>query len=226
MRQALYLFCTLVFLFGLVACSTDAPEAPAGPGGPYIPPAGPNPGGPAPPLGASIDLSATIGNAPLAVNLWANVVGGLWPYYYRWDVNGDGWWDYGGEDVSVVAVHYASAGLYNILLEVEDASGQFYHATAQVHVFPSGPVPVPMATPESGNAPLNVQLDGGQSYDADGYVVLYEWDHQSDGVWDHESETNPIFNITYDQQGVYTATLRVTDDDGLKAEASIQITVF
>ena len=38
-----------------------------------------------------------------------------------------------------------------------------------------------MAVPSSGSAPLSVQLDGSGSSDADGTVVLYEWDLEYDG---------------------------------------------
>ena len=125
--------------------------------------------------------------------------------------------------MSEVGINYASAGLYEILLEVEDSMGQFYQAHAPVDVKPSGPAAVPAAIPSNGQAPLAVDLDGSGSYDRDGFIMLWEWDFESDGVWDYESEDNPVATTTYMEQGTYNATLRVTDDDGLTNVASIQI---
>jgi len=221
MRRITLSLLAILVLAGLAGCGNDGLVAP-GTTGTGPPPPGGNPGGAAFPLQATVQRSRTIGHAPMPVNMWANVIGGVAPYYYRWDVNGDGGWDFGGDGVVEVGVTYASAGLYDILLEVEDSFGQFYQATALVDVKPSGPVAVPVALPAVGNAPLSVTLDGSSSYDNDGYVVLYEWDMESDGVYDHESETDPTYAAEY-SQGTHNATLRVTDDDGLESVASVQI---
>jgi PKD repeat protein len=221
MRRVIVSLCATLVLLSLAACSNSGPVP--GQLSPVTPPPTNNPGGASYQLQCWITLSKTTGHAPMPVNMWASVVGGMPPFYFRWDVNGDGWWDYGGLGVTEVGIHYTSAGLYNILLEVEDSNGQFYQATALVDVKPSGPHAVPAAVPLTGKAPLTTNLIGSASYDTDGYVVLYEWDFESDGVWDYESDTNPSAPATYEFPGTYDATLRVTDDDGLTDEASVQI---
>jgi len=226
MQRVLSIIFALALLSLLTACSSDAPIYTGPPSPNLYPPAGNNPGSTIYQLQAYIELSKDLGNAPLPVNMHAVVLGGLPPYYYRWDVNGDGYWDYGGFDVSEIGIHYASAGIYTILLEVEDSSGQIFRATAQVQVNPSGPSAVPLANPPVGQAPLSVTLDGSQSFDLDGYIVLYEWDFTSDGVFDFKSDTTGVTTFQYNKQGTYNATLRVTDDDGFKDQASVQIVVL
>jgi outer membrane protein assembly factor BamB len=65
-----------------------------------------------------------------------------------------------------------------------------------------------------------VQFNGSASYDPDGTIETYEWDFTSDGTYDYqETSTNApdgafdgITEHIYGDDGVYTATLRVTDD--------------
>jgi PKD repeat protein len=224
MRHVIASIC-IILLLALIACSRNGPVAP-GNNPPVIPPAGNNPGGSAYQLLVTIDLSRTTGNAPLPVNMTANAIGGLAPFIYRWDVNGDMNWDYFGPQYKDVGVDYASAGLFHITLEVEDSNGQFYRAYAQVEVKPSGPVAVPYAFPDKGTAPFTTTLDPTYSYDLDGEIVYWEWDIESDGVYDYESATNPKYSPTYEYPGTYNATLRVTDNDDFQATASVQIIVF
>jgi len=208
-----------------MACSNDGPIAP-GQTTPVVPPAGNNPGGDSYQLLATIDLSKTSGNAPLPVNMVANTIGGKSPFIYRWDVKGDKRWDFFGPQYKEIGINYASAGTYKITLEVEDSNGQFFRAYAEVYVKPSGPVAVAHAFPDKGTAPFTPTLNGSFSYDLDGEIVLWEWDYLSDGTWDYVSSTNPNYSPTYEYMGTYNATLRVTDDDGFQATASVQIIVF
>jgi PKD repeat protein len=223
MLRAFAYLCAIILVLGLAACNNDGPVYPGVNNQNPNPPAGNNPGGNYYQLQANIDVSKSEGNAPLPVNMNAFVKGGKAPYIYRWDVDGDGEWEYGGLGIHEIGITYGSAGLYKILLEVEDSNGQFYRTFSQVQVKPSGPFANPTAKPMVGNAPLQVQLNGSGSLDLDGYVVLYEWDFTSDGIYDYESATDPKTTTTYEQIGTYNATLRVTDDDGLQDVASVQI---
>jgi PKD repeat protein len=67
------------------------------------------------------------------------------------------------------------------------------------------------ATPESGAAPLAVELDGSESKDPDGTIISYEWDLDGDGQFD---QTGQKIKTTYEKIGDYTVTLRVTDNSG------------
>lgn len=227
MRRLFILLALIAIVLSVGACANRSPIV-TSPDNPNIPGDPGNPGGPTYQLSATIGLSTTVGHAPLPVSLFANVNGGLPPYMYRWDVNGDGWWDFGGSDVSVVGIQYASAGEYDVLLEVEDSAGQFYRATALVDVKPSSPAALPYAVPLQGAAPLEVTFNGAGSYDQDGYIVYWEWDFESDGIWDEEGNwvigaQNAIVTFLFENPGTYNGTLRVTDDDGLMSEGSVQV---
>jgi PKD repeat protein len=223
MLRAFTFIFAIIMVLAIASCDNSGPIFSNPQGGNPNPPPGGNPGATVYQLQAYIDLSRTEGHAPLPVNMIAVIKGGKAPYYFRWDVDGDNAWDYGGTGVSEIGIHYASAGLYKILLEVEDSSGQSFQAHGQVQVKPSGPAAYPTADPIEGSIPLSVNLDGSGSYDLDGKIVLWEWDYTSDGVFEYESTTDPATTTSYDTQGTYNATLRVTDDDGFTDQASIQI---
>ncbi|MBI5391840.1 PKD domain-containing protein [Candidatus Woesearchaeota archaeon] len=72
-----------------------------------------------------------------------------------------------------------------------------------------------------------VSFDGSGSYDTDpdgsGYIVSYEWDFTGDGITD-ATGVNPTF--TFPGNGDYTATLTVTDNDGLTDTDSATVHIF
>ncbi len=72
------------------------------------------------------------------------------------------------------------------------------------------PIAVAAATPLNGNAALLVNFDGSGSSDDNG-IVTYSWDF-GDGS---PIETGPNPTHTYLTGGVYTATLTVTDNNGV-----------
>lgn len=85
------------------------------------------------------------------------------------------------------------------------------------------PVAVASATPESGLAPLNVQLSSAGSHDPDGTIVSYLWDFGDSTYPPNRTDANPVH--TYIQTGplTYHAVVRVTDDQGAVALASATI---
>nr|MDT0658339.1 PQQ-dependent sugar dehydrogenase [Micromonospora sp. DSM 115978] len=79
------------------------------------------------------------------------------------------------------------------------------------------------ATPEEGNAPLEVHFDGSASTDPDpGDILRYEWDFTGDGSFD---ATGVTAQHTYPSVGTHTARLRVTDLAGRGDTTTIQIRV-
>ena len=76
------------------------------------------------------------------------------------------------------------------------------------------------AAPISGDVPLSVAFDGSASYDPDGTVASYAWNFGDGSVG-----TGAICVHTYNQAGTFTATLTVTDNLGMQATATAQITV-
>jgi cytochrome c len=84
------------------------------------------------------------------------------------------------------------------------------------------PVPQVAAEPTTGLAPLTVTFSSGGTTDPDGDPIAYAWDFDMDGTVD-STEPNPTF--TYEENGVFDATLRVTDSTGRSAAASVVIII-
>lgn len=94
----------------------------------------------------------------------------------------------------------------------------------RVDYVPSGRSPVAEASssPDSGQAPLEVQFSSEGSHDPEGGELTYEWDFQNDGEVD-STEPNPTH--TYTENGVHNARLTVTNENGLTGVAVETITV-
>ncbi|MEW5936871.1 MAG: PKD domain-containing protein [Candidatus Thermoplasmatota archaeon] len=78
-----------------------------------------------------------------------------------------------------------------------------------------------------------VTFDGSASYDPDGTIVSYEWDF--DAAVDSDGDGNPTNDVdatgptpthVYTSEGVYTVTLKVTDDVGASATDTMTVTVL
>jgi len=82
------------------------------------------------------------------------------------------------------------------------------------------PVANVIASPASGTAPLEVDLDGSNSSDPDGAVVNFDWDF-GDGT----TGSGVSIGHTYTIAGAYIVVLTVTDDEGAVGSASTLITV-
>jgi glucose/arabinose dehydrogenase len=79
------------------------------------------------------------------------------------------------------------------------------------------------AKPTDGNAPLTVAFDGSASTDPEQRPLKYSWDLNGDGQFG--DATGSTASHTYTTNGTYTASLRVTDDQGASNTTSVKITV-
>jgi cytochrome c len=84
------------------------------------------------------------------------------------------------------------------------------------------PVPAVSAEPTNGATPLTVSFSSDGTSDPDGDRLRYEWDFDADGKVDSRT-ANPSF--TYEENGLYHATLKVSDPGGMSASASVRIVV-
>jgi len=76
----------------------------------------------------------------------------------------------------------------------------------------------------TGPATLEVAFTGSGS-DPDGTIAQYEWDFEGDGTYDWSSSTTGDVTHTYNSAGIFNATFRVTDNDGLIDTDSVLISV-
>ena len=98
-----------------------------------------------------------------------------------------------------------------------------YGEVHRIRYFPGNepPIAVADATPRAGPVPLTVEFDATGSSDPEGGALTYEWDLDGDGQYDDSTAAEP--SHTYNQAGVYTASVRVTDRNDDSATASVTI---
>ncbi|MEU8147066.1 PQQ-dependent sugar dehydrogenase [Nonomuraea sp. NPDC048901] len=84
------------------------------------------------------------------------------------------------------------------------------------------PVPAAAGSPTDGHAPLTVRFTSAGTTDPDGDRLRYAWDFDADGKVDSRS---PEASYTYQKNGLYNATLKVTDTAGMSAATSVRIVV-
>ncbi|RNC90255.1 MAG: PKD domain-containing protein [Allomuricauda sp.] len=135
-------------------------------------------------------------------------------------------WNFGDGNTSneVNPSHtFLSVGDFNVTLTVTDEEGLEDIASVTISVQDpvsnTAPTAVISATPESGEAPLEVSFTGDQSSD-DVAVVAYDWDF-GDGTLSNLA--NPTH--TYNAVGSYTVTLTVADQEGLEDATTVTIVV-
>jgi cytochrome c len=85
------------------------------------------------------------------------------------------------------------------------------------------PHAVASASKTGGTAPFQVVLSSAGSQDFDGDALKYEWSLASSAGGPLRVIRQPNPTITCDRNGVYTATLTVTDPSGAKDTASVDI---
>jgi PKD repeat protein len=93
------------------------------------------------------------------------------------------------------------------------------------HVANNPPVADFTATPNPASVSETVQFDASESWDPEGYVITFQWDWEGDGTWDTGAGVNPLATHAYDTAGYYSATLKVTDEQGMFATLTIIIEV-
>jgi PKD repeat protein len=129
-------------------------------------------------------------------------------------------WDFGnGANASGVVVSYSwvEDGTYTVTLAVTDDDGETTLAYSLKTVLNCPPV---ASFTESAETVLTAEViwfDASASYDLDGAIVSYFWDF-SDGT----NATGMKVSHAYSNDGIYTVTLTVTDNDG--ATDSVQAT--
>jgi len=132
-------------------------------------------------------------------------------------------WDFGdGNNAAGVTVDhaYADDGVYTVTLTITDDDGETTSKSATKTV--SNRPPIALFT-ENATTVLTgeiIHFDASGSNDPDGLVISYFWDF-GDGT----DATGVTVNHAYEDDGVYTVTLVVTDDDGKTASKSAVKTV-
>ncbi|MBI2060974.1 MAG: PKD domain-containing protein [Nitrospirae bacterium] len=166
----------------------------------------------------SLSVSPQRGKSPLAAQFAsaaADTDGSI--VSYEWTF-GDGT---PGSNIQNPSHAYILIGTFTASLTVRDNEGAPCMATGTVTVLPPNKPPAVsiQAVPERGPEPLLVQFKTTAS-DPDGTIVSYAWT-----LGDGATSTGVEPSHSYQNDGAYTATLTVKDDDGASASASAKVTV-
>jgi PKD repeat protein len=133
-------------------------------------------------------------------------------------------WDFGdGNTATGVTVShaYSDNGFYSVTLTVTDNDGATDSAHATKIVMNRPPVASFTETAEIVDTEETISFDASDSNDPDGYIVDYSWDF-GDGT----KGTGVSVQHAYSQDGTYTVTLTVTDNDGATDTTSATKTVL
>lgn len=151
--------------------------------------------------------------------------------HYDYDFEGDGIWDVQYSLDATIAHTYSVHGIYHPKVRGTTALSTTAVGTTTVYVTsPSNIGPTALLHPSvtTGDAPLAVVLDGGDSFDDDNpqsAIIKAEWDLDNDGNFERDTGTNLITATTLARSGVNTLRLRVTDNDLATSTTSVNVTV-
>ena len=138
---------------------------------------------------------------------------------YEWDL-GDG----STSSAENPSHTYSTGGDYNVTLTLTDDDGatstKGIVVTAIDPTVNQAPNAVASALSNSGTAPFTVNFSSSGSNDSDGNITFYEWDF---GDGSTSTQANP--SHTYMVDGNFVSILTVTDNEGAKGTANVNITV-
>lgn len=168
--------------------------------------------------GGALDFSAAWSEGPFDDNSVFFGVGNF--IQNRWD-----WFESaGGPAVPDKAAHTAGDGSVLVAIVVTGNSNPrlsslaLGNAVPQVEIISTGPLEGPPG--------LILELDGSGSSDPDGSIADYAWDPEGDGSYlPHLGPGSPFLSHVYCTLGTYHPTLRLTDDQGATATASLTVAV-
>ena len=133
------------------------------------------------------------------------------------------YWSFGDgtSDTGPLVTHaYADDGWYTVRLTVMDQDSTYSFVEAVVMINNRHPFAQAEATPSEAKTLDAMTFTGGSSKDDDGTVLWYRWDFGDGTIGYGETVAH-----AYTDDGDYTVTLTVTDDDGDESSHAIQVSV-
>ena len=143
---------------------------------------------------------------------------------YAWDFDKNGTWDVESAKSGETTHLFKMPGTKTIIFQVMDDDSNTQNAVVTVQVINRSPEAL-------GQKDTVVSIDDtvwftSEAKDSDSPVVLFQWDYQSDGRIDWESEKEGKAFYIYREAGLYIALQRVVDAFGSGDLAERKITVL
>jgi len=132
-------------------------------------------------------------------------------------------WNFGDETTATgitVDHSYSNRGVYTVTLIVTDNEGATDSTTSTVNVVNQEPLAIFTANTMSVTENQAIQFDASESYDTDGTITTYTWN-----FGDETTATGATTEHTYTQEGNFTVTLTVTDNEGASASTNTTVNV-
>jgi PKD repeat protein len=116
---------------------------------------------------------------------------------------------------------YVENGVYNVILTLKDNDGSAASSVSTRTVLNRPPVAIFTKSATSVNTGQPITFNASASYDPDGSITGYFWSF-GDGV----NATGVTASYVYADNGTYTVTLAVTDNDGSQANSTSAVTIL
>ena len=116
-----------------------------------------------------------------------------------------------------------SLGKHIIVLSVMDNDGRWSEsAPFELFIYTN---PIAHSGEDITVKPGDTVQFAGAGTDEDGEISKYEWDLNGDGIFEFKSENTGLTTFIYNNEGTFTVTLRVTDNDGNTATDEMIVNV-
>ena len=141
---------------------------------------------------------------------------------YEWDLDGNGSFETDTGAIKTASRSYTATGDVSVKLRATDDEGNTGETTRTVTVVAANQAPLASFTVSPAPAAVGqtVTFDGTASSDPGGTIVKYEWDLDGNGSFETDTGTTKTASRSYAAAGSVSVKLRVTDNDGLTAQAT------
>ncbi|MCB1188452.1 PQQ-binding-like beta-propeller repeat protein [bacterium] len=147
---------------------------------------------------------------------------------YDWDTNGDGIFDISGDTSGEATADTSATGIIRPRVRATGSAGEAVAlgAVSLIITGNSRPLASATASPQSGQAPLDVTFTGTAEDGEDDIEALsFAWDFDGDGIYEADTDTLTPDPQNYTNPGIYNVKLRVTDSQGASDVDTVSVLV-
>ncbi len=155
---------------------------------------------------------------------------------YRWDLDGDGQFEYDWGSEENPTTKYSIPGTYEPMLQVRDDEGNTDEAYVSITISEDNYAPEAkfsvssdsaLTDKNTGTTSTNFTFNASTSSDEEDeyYDLQVRWDYDGDGTYDTTYSTTRTASTRYLDAGTYTVILEVVDSEGASDTAEETITI-